>query len=180
MTPNALDRLLQPLMDRIVDLAAQLRATPRTEWGVVAEVDPLRVRLDGDLDPLAGTPASVLREHAVGDRVLCLIQSRRVTIVGRGSGPRRSGTIVVPSGALTQAGTSQIWATTLGVAVPAVAPPGTMIRMTALAVGTGYGHVSQVSQTPGLSTTTVRVRFTQVASSTEQNLLLLWEIVPTT
>lgn len=53
-----------------------------TRWGAVTGVAPLRVRLDGDTDPLAITPDSLIPALTVGDRVLCLRTGRQLVILG--------------------------------------------------------------------------------------------------
>lgn len=55
-------------------------------WGVVKNVSPLRVQLDGDTAPLTGTPDS-LCTVTVGDRVRVHLYNRRATIIGKNSYP---------------------------------------------------------------------------------------------
>lgn len=56
-------------------------------WATITATAPLRVRLDGDTDPLPFTPDSLVDplELAVNDRVRCEI-SGRVIIVGKAGG----------------------------------------------------------------------------------------------
>lgn len=51
-------------------------------WGNVVGVSPVRVRLDGDSEPLGVTP-DVLCRVQVGDRVRVQISNRRMVIVGK-------------------------------------------------------------------------------------------------
>lgn len=73
---------LRPLVDRVAALAAAVRSSPHFEWGTVTSVTPLQVRLDGDPEPLLGTPASLVPVLVVGDRVQVVIQNRRATVTG--------------------------------------------------------------------------------------------------
>ena len=57
---------------------------PVFRWGIVTNEDPLLVQLDGDDRPIAGSPSTIIGGLAAGERVLCLIQNRRVTVLGRG------------------------------------------------------------------------------------------------
>ncbi|MGW9021256.1 hypothetical protein ACWGOE_07230 [Leucobacter chromiiresistens] len=72
------------IVDRIVALAAGLRATPHVEWGTVVSTAPLTVQLDGDVDPLLGSPSKLAAGLMPGERVFVLLQNRRATIIGRG------------------------------------------------------------------------------------------------
>lgn len=74
------------LITRIDKLRTLIAGKPELRWGVVTGVVPLAIRLDGDTEPLAGTPATNVTGLAVGDRVSVLIQSRRATIMGRAQG----------------------------------------------------------------------------------------------
>lgn len=78
--------MLRPLVDRIASLEQRLRGAPHAEWGVVTQASPLRVRLDGDAEPLLGTPSTLVSGLRVGDRVQAMIQNRKITILGRGGG----------------------------------------------------------------------------------------------
>ncbi|MEX1078875.1 MAG: phage tail protein [Homoserinimonas sp.] len=57
-------------------------------WATVAEVSPLRIRLDGDTTALPFIPDSLVEPStlALDDRVRCEFSSRRVLIVGRSGG----------------------------------------------------------------------------------------------
>ena len=50
-------------------------------WATVTQVSPLRVRLDGDTDPLPVTP-DTLTAVTVADRVWCQLTGRRVVVHG--------------------------------------------------------------------------------------------------
>lgn len=77
------------------------------KWGTVAGVSPLRVRLDGDTEPLPVTPDSLVdpQDLAVGVRVRCEMSARRFIIHGRQGDAavkvrnRRSGAVTVGAGA---------------------------------------------------------------------------------
>ena len=74
------------LITRIDKLRTLIAGKPELRWGVVTSIAPLAIRLDGDTEPLAGTPASNVTGLAAGDRVSVLIQNRRATIMGRAQG----------------------------------------------------------------------------------------------
>lgn len=78
--------MLEALVQRVAGIAAKVAAKPDTRWGVVTGINPLRVRLDADDAPLLGSPSAVVTGLSTGDRVLCLVQNRRVTVIGRGQG----------------------------------------------------------------------------------------------
>lgn len=75
---------LQALVDRLTRISEQLRWMPRSEWGTVTGVAPLRVQLDGDEEPLEGSPSTVIGNLGVGVRVRVELQNRRATVTGRG------------------------------------------------------------------------------------------------
>lgn len=54
-------------------------------WGIVKQVNPLRVQLDGDTAPLNGTP-DTLTPVRVNDRVRVHIYNRRSTVIGVSGG----------------------------------------------------------------------------------------------
>lgn len=66
------------------DLATLIDTKPVFRWGIITNADPLLVQLDGDDRPLAGSPSTIIGGLAAGERVLCLVQNRRVTVTGRG------------------------------------------------------------------------------------------------
>lgn len=61
----------------------RLRAT-------VTQVNPLRIRIDGESSPLTTTPANYAGDLAVGDRVLVDYFDLQVTVLARLNGPRPS------------------------------------------------------------------------------------------
>ena len=76
--------LLKPIKDQIAKLWTALDGKPVMRWGTVFTASPLTVLLD----PGMGDPAparSAAGSHAVGDRVYCAEQNRRVVITGTGS-----------------------------------------------------------------------------------------------
>lgn len=164
---------------RFADLAARIAGKPDLRWGVITAVSPLTVRLDGDADPLPGPVPTLEASLLAGERVVVAIQNRRPLILGRGGeNVHRTGRLSVATGTLTQVGTTGIYTATITFTVPAVAPPGCLIRVEAAAVGNGWGWYSQVSQVPGVSTTSCSGRFMQVGNSQAQSPSLIWEIVP--
>lgn len=60
-------------------------------WATVTQASPLRIKIDGEDDPLPFTPQKVIAAPSLADRVLVLImantsainRSRRVVIVGK-------------------------------------------------------------------------------------------------
>jgi len=52
-------------------------------FGTITAANPLRVRLDGDLDPVEVTPTSVNESGGIGERVLVLIHNRQLILLGR-------------------------------------------------------------------------------------------------
>lgn len=60
----------------------------RFAWGTVDSVEPLRIRVDGDVDPLPFTPDSLVdpRALAESDRVRLELAQRRVLVLGRAGG----------------------------------------------------------------------------------------------
>lgn len=77
--------MLDALIDRVADLARRVDAAPTTSWATVTSLDPVRVQLGGHAGPLPVTPAMVYHPRYVGERVLCLLAHRRVTIIGSAS-----------------------------------------------------------------------------------------------
>lgn len=77
--------MFDELMKRIDRLRLDIAGKPELRWGVVTAVSPLAVRLDGDTDPLAGSPSTLVGSSRVGDRVQLAIQNRRATIIGAAS-----------------------------------------------------------------------------------------------
>lgn len=62
-------------------LIARPVETDSWRWGRIVSVNPLRVQLDGDTEPLTATPDSLVW-CVTGDRVRCHVYNRRVTVMG--------------------------------------------------------------------------------------------------
>jgi len=77
----SIENALEPLVDRVLDLKAVTDGMVQLRWGTVAQGSPLRVRLDGDEDPMSLTPATVVPALTSGERVMCAIQHNRVTVL---------------------------------------------------------------------------------------------------
>lgn len=58
------------------------RASVNFRWATVTQTGPLRVRLDGDSDPLPFTPDNLVGPVPVGTRVWCELFGRRVIAIG--------------------------------------------------------------------------------------------------
>lgn len=56
-------------------------------WGTVTATNPLRIRLDGDMEPLDFTPDALIRETVVDARVWCQMHGRRLIVIGSAGGP---------------------------------------------------------------------------------------------
>lgn len=96
--------------DFMADIAAMIRkqvmdAVPTFRWATVTSVNPLRIRFDGETDPLPITPDTLVNPP-VGARVFVLHWMRRVTVLGRAGGVPDTGWVEVPlrSGFSGQAG----------------------------------------------------------------------------
>lgn len=58
-------------------------ADTRYIWATVTQATPLRVRVDGDTAALAATPDDMSLSHRpVGQRVYCMLQGRRLIVLG--------------------------------------------------------------------------------------------------
>lgn len=55
-------------------------------WGVVTQLSPLRVKLDGDAEALPITPTSLVYGLTVNARVWCIVAGRQLIIVGAYNG----------------------------------------------------------------------------------------------
>jgi len=73
--------LLDPLLDRMDDALTGLTGAVTLRWGTVTSADPLRLRLDADDAEIPFKPATPIPDLAEGERVLCALQHRRVTIL---------------------------------------------------------------------------------------------------
>lgn len=79
-------RNLAPIVAEIRRLRERLSRAPRFVWATVTATSPLRIRVDGDENPLAGTPSRTVGSLTNGQRVFCVIQNGRCTIIGRAGG----------------------------------------------------------------------------------------------
>lgn len=55
----------------------------RFSWAAVTQESPLRVRVDGETDPLPVTPSTLVAGLIVGDRVWCQLEAGQVVVVGK-------------------------------------------------------------------------------------------------
>lgn len=61
--------------------------TPSFKWGTVTQAVPLRVNLDGDSSDTGGTPADVVGQLKVGDRVYTVLVNKQLVVLGKFGGP---------------------------------------------------------------------------------------------
>lgn len=73
-------------------------------WATVTDIDPLRVRLDGDTEGLPVTPSSLVNplELPIGSRVWVQLFGRRLIVVGKGGGRPGSEVVKITDPAETQ------------------------------------------------------------------------------
>lgn len=90
--------LLRPIKDQIHKLWGRVDVMPVVRWATVTQASPLRIRLDGDADPMVLTPQSTVAALAVGERVVCVEQNRRIIIISRVEQPERTGTLTLATG----------------------------------------------------------------------------------
>lgn len=83
---NAMRGRLEPIITEIKSLLHTLQKQPRFKWAVVTGTSPLQIQLEGDTEPLSGVPARTIALPASGDRVYCVLQNGRCTIIGRAGG----------------------------------------------------------------------------------------------
>lgn len=87
---------LRPIVQVLKLVIEKLRKQPSFVWAEVAGTSPLTIRIDGDDEPLSGSPATTVAGLMVGDRVYCVRQNGRCTIIGSASSPRvLSGSVVI-------------------------------------------------------------------------------------
>jgi len=77
---------LSVLLRRITGLQARLNDVATFRWAVVTQTSPLRIQFDAAASEEAGTPDTLVAALNVGDRVMCMVQHRRVTVIGVGGG----------------------------------------------------------------------------------------------
>ncbi|WP_161924152.1 hypothetical protein [Actinomyces sp. 432] len=73
---------LDALVTALADLRRRVDRAPSYRWGTVTSRSPLRVRLDGDSEPLGAAPVSLVAAPAAGARVLVLLHGRRAVVLG--------------------------------------------------------------------------------------------------
>lgn len=71
------------LLARIDQLGALIRSRPVFRWATVTNASPLQIKLDGDTNPLAGSPLTLIGDLVVGDRVRVEQQGTRLTVHGK-------------------------------------------------------------------------------------------------
>jgi len=80
---SPLDRLLDPIRDRLAALESRVRTKASVHSATVTSVDPIRFQLDGEDAPKPITPDALVPVHP-GDRVRLLHHGRTTyTIIGR-------------------------------------------------------------------------------------------------
>lgn len=70
--------------------------TWRSRWATVTSLEPLRVRRDGEDDPLPSTPINTVGKLELGERVLTVITDRQVVLLARApqtAGVQKAGTL---------------------------------------------------------------------------------------
>lgn len=69
-------------------LRTEVREKTVERWAYVYSLSPLRVRLDGDANPLMGTASTIIHESllAEGDRIRVSLQMGQVTVLGLAEG----------------------------------------------------------------------------------------------
>ena len=77
---------LDYLVDTIAKLSKRVDLVPSFQWGTVTSASPVRVRLDGMTEPLAG-PVDALVMPPAGRRVMVMVWNRRAIIMGALRGP---------------------------------------------------------------------------------------------
>lgn len=96
--------MFDALLDQISRVKSAVSGKPEFRWGVVSGVAPLQVTLDADTSPLAGVPSTLVSGLVVGQRVQCVIQNHRVTVVGVAHGGVPAGVLSPFAGSVAPAG----------------------------------------------------------------------------
>lgn len=81
MTGDGIVGDLSGIVGRLRGLQAAVAGAPVLRWATVVQSHPLRVRLYGDADALDGVPATVLPVLIPGERVVCVRQNLRATVI---------------------------------------------------------------------------------------------------
>lgn len=76
-----LDPLVQRLTREVADVRRALDARPTLRSGTVTQINPIRIHLDGDPNPMPATPRTLVAVGP-GDRVTAAHHRRSVTILG--------------------------------------------------------------------------------------------------
>lgn len=77
--------VLDPILAQISKLWSRVDLMPTLRWGTVNQVSPLQVTLDGDAAALPFPPQSAVQGLAIGARVVCVEQNRRVVAIASSS-----------------------------------------------------------------------------------------------
>lgn len=171
------------------DWIASLRSpeSPPISWAEVTSTSPLRIRRDGDTDPLPAEPG-VLTDVSTGDRVAVYRNGAQLIIVGRAGGDpppvpenhiringvdyQATGTMYLTIPAWTNSD-PPVYSTTAYTATPYQPPPG--YGFEAYLMGSsGYTYVS--TSNPGAGTNNLGVRITQFHSANLLTITLGWRL----
>lgn len=96
-------------------------------WATVTDDSPLRIRLDGDTNPLASTPATLIDGLRIGQRVWVQRHGRRLIVMGAAKEPQSNGDLGLMAYAENASGIVTTFTSTSG----AVAIPGVVISIPA-------------------------------------------------
>lgn len=125
-------------------------------WGRITGVSPLRVKLDGDAEPLPTTPDSLVdpQDLAVGVRVRCELSAHRIIIQGR----KGDATVMVRN---RQAGAVTVGAATTVTAYSYTPPAASRTR---LAIINGTWHIGS-NLTSSYAEISIRVDGADIATA---------------
>jgi hypothetical protein len=84
MSDDGLLGIVQRLAHRVRRLETSGSIAPR--WATVTSDSPLMVRLDGEVDPLAVTPETLVSDLRIGERVRLHLEGRLAIVTGRAGG----------------------------------------------------------------------------------------------
>ena len=73
----------------------------RWRWGTIWSLSPLRVRLDGDTEPLEGTPSRLVTYLAIGSRVYVHLRQGQTPVIAGVAGGDSGGVILLDDRALS-------------------------------------------------------------------------------
>ncbi|VEI13208.1 hypothetical protein [Trueperella bialowiezensis] len=171
----------------LTDLMRPTSVPESWRWATVVQTNPVRVRLDGDTEPLLATP-DCLVPVSVGDRVRVHMLHRRMTIAGKlYRGSPDPGSIVIGGTAYATSGTIRIpaftwafqqppvYATTVHMPIPYMPPDGWSFQFH-MAGSTGFTFLQNIG--PGVSNGGVYCRLVQFGNaSTTAAHLARWQLV---